>query len=150
MTNSNDDNSLSGSFTQLFVDFRPKNLTQVVRRLYPSLIKARNDGYNSPQLAKILSKLMEQDVSPDNLRATLHRIKNERAAKGVEGDELIIQSSEPSSIGIEKVDIKPEVRKYNQGQAVQVSPKVEHNNGLDVVADTLVSAPSLSNFRKPK
>ncbi|MFQ2234906.1 hypothetical protein ACK32R_04240 [Aeromonas dhakensis] len=148
MTNSNDDNSLSGSFTQLFVDFRPKNLTQVVRRLYPSLIKARNDGYNSPQLAKILSKLMEQDVSPDNLRATLHRIKNERAAKGVEGDELITKSSDPSGVGINKVDIKPEVRKYNQRQAVMSD--ADHDNGLGVVADTLVSAPSLSDFKKPK
>lgn len=147
MTNSNDDNSLSGNFTRLFADFRPKNLTQVVRRLYPSLIEARNNGYNSPQLAQILSKLMDQDVSPDNLRATLHRIKNERAAKGV-SDDVAPHTTEQVSIEISNVETKPEVKKYLKNEVIPA--KVDDSGGLNKVVDTLVTAPTLSSFAKPK
>ncbi|MFM5297054.1 hypothetical protein ACEUAI_22740 [Aeromonas veronii] len=147
MTNSNDDNSLSGNFTRLFADFRPKNLTQVVRRLYPSLIEARNNGYNSPQLAQILSKLMDQDVSPDNLRATLHRIKNERAAKGM-SDDVVTHTTEQTFTEVSHVEIKPEVKKYHQHEVVPA--KVDDSGGLNKVVDTLVTAPTLSSFAKPK
>lgn len=147
MTNSNDDNSLSGSFAQLFADFRPKNLTQVVRRLYPSLIEARNNGYNSPQLAQILSKLMDQDVSPDNLRATLHRIKNERAAKGM-SDDAVTPAPEKSNFQISPVVEKTEVKKYQHDSVV--STKANDGSGLGKVVDTLVAAPTLASFAKPK